>query len=251
MANVSSQITHTYIQQQSRQVDGKTWIHGPLTRTRPKRCETTDERRVVSTTPRSSGTKRRWPRVVRDIRLTRMATSVSDRSTGPWIDASEPLIATTVSAPATDHWGANLSFTRSLRVSQDLSGSLTISQDLSQSLTVSHGRRCRRTGSMDARVGRHARAVLQNPQQQHKYKYKYAMANVSSQITHTYIQQQSRHVDGKTWIHGPLTRTRPKRCETTDERGVRLDHATFFWNKTTMATSGPRHSADTHGDQRL
>ena len=31
----------------------------------------------------------------------------------------------------------------------------------------------------------------------------------------------------------------------------RLDHATFFWNKTTMATSGPRHSADTHGDQRL
>ena len=207
----------------------------------------------VSTTPRSSGTKRRWPRVVRDIRQTRMATSVSDRSTRPWIDASEPLIATTVSAPVADHLGANLSFTRSLRVSQDLSGSLTISQDLSQSLTVSHGRRCRRTGSRDTRVGRHARAVLQNPQHQHKYKYKYkyAMANVSSQITHTYIQQQSRQVDGKTWIHGPLTRTRPKRCETTDERRVRLDHATFFWNKTTMATSGPRHSADTHGDQRL
>ena len=97
----------------------------------------------VSTTPRSSGTKRRWPRVVRDIRQTRMATSVSDRSTRPWIDASEPLIATTVSAPVADHMGTNLSFTRSLRVSQDLSGSLTISQDLSQSLTVSHGRRCR------------------------------------------------------------------------------------------------------------
>ena len=206
----------------------------------------------VSTTPRSSGTKRRWPRVVRDIRQTRMATSVSDRSTRPWIDASEPLIATTVSAPVADHLGANLSFTRSLRISQDLSGFLRISRDLSGSLTVAHGRRCR-TGSRDARVGRHARAVLQNPQQQHKYKYKYkyAMANVSSQITHTYIQQQSRQVDGKTWIHESLTRTRPKRCETTDVRRVRLDHATFFWNKTTMATSGPRHSADTHGDQRL
>ena len=58
----------------------------------------------VSTTPRSSGTKRRWPRVVRDIRQTRMATSVSDRSTGPWMDASEPLIATTVSAPAATTW---------------------------------------------------------------------------------------------------------------------------------------------------
>ena len=89
----------------------------------------------VSTTPRSSGTKRRWPRVVRDIRQTRMATSVSDRSTRPWIDASEPLIAT----PCRLRHGPLGCQSVVHTISQGVSGSLRISHDLSGSLTVAHG----------------------------------------------------------------------------------------------------------------